>query len=127
MDATEPQATTAALRQRFVGPIVAGERGSRVLAADFDNAAFGDPHYDSRYLVSIRRDLDWFTACVDAYQQRSGRELSVERILAWHIRTALGDALWRTELNEPLPGDLTPSDYVDDITWRLGELGVTIS
>jgi len=27
----------------------------------------------------------------------------------------------------PLPGDLTPEDYVDDITRRLGELGVTIT
>jgi aminoglycoside phosphotransferase (APT) family kinase protein len=162
---TWPQAATNALRERFVGPIIAGSRAQRVLdwcdwvddvqsraapattvihgdmhphnmvisedgerlllVADFENVAVGDPHYDFRYLVSIRRDLEWFNLCCEEYQRRSARALSVERILAWHIRTALGDALWRTELGVALPGDLTPEGYVDDITWRLGELGVT--
>jgi aminoglycoside phosphotransferase (APT) family kinase protein len=167
MDETRPQATTGALRERFIGPIVGGTRAHRILTwcdwiddiqsrpatettvvhgdlhahnmvvsedgerlllvADFENVALGDPHYDFRYLVSIRRDLDWFNACRDAYQRLSGRQLEVERILAWHILTALGDALWRTERGVPLPGDLTPEGYVDDITRRLGELRVTIT
>ena len=101
--------------------MVISEDGERLLlVADFENVAVGDPHYDFRYLA-------WFNACREAYQRLSGRQLSVERILAWHILTALGDALWRTELGVPLPGDLTPEDYVDDITRRLGELGVTIT
>jgi hypothetical protein len=56
-----------------------------------------------------------------------GRRLSADRILAWHMLTALGDALWRTELGVPLPGGLTPADYVEDITRRLGELGIAIT
>lgn len=167
MGDTQPQATTAALRERFVGPIVVGPRARHVLTwcdwidgiqrpavpettvvhgdlhahnmvvsedgerlrlvADFENAAFGDPHYDFRYLVSMRRDLDWFDACRQAYQRLSGRQLSLERILAWHVLTALGDALWRTERGVPLPGDLTPQGYVDDITRRLAELGIAIT
>jgi aminoglycoside phosphotransferase (APT) family kinase protein len=107
---------------------VVSEDGERLLlVVDFEEVAVADPHYDFRYLVSIRRDLDWFTACCDAYERSSGRRLSIERILAWHIRTALGDALWRTELGVTLPGDLTPDDYIDDITRRLAELGLDIS
>jgi aminoglycoside phosphotransferase (APT) family kinase protein len=107
---------------------VISEDGERLLlVADFESAAFGDPHYDFRYLVSIRHDLAWFTTCLEAYQKLSQCRLSIDRILAWHILTALGDALWRTELGVPLPGNLTPADYVEDITWRLAELGTTIA
>jgi len=41
--------------------MVISEDGERLLlVADFENVAVGDPHYDFRYLVSIRRDLVWF-------------------------------------------------------------------
>jgi aminoglycoside phosphotransferase (APT) family kinase protein len=108
--------------------LVLSQDGARLLlVADFENAAYGDPHYDFRYLVATRHDLDWFTTCCDAYQRLSGRRLSMERILAWHILTALGDAMWRTELGVPLPGDLSPHGYVDDITRRLHDLAITIT
>jgi aminoglycoside phosphotransferase (APT) family kinase protein len=107
--------------------VVSDDGEQLLLVADYENVAIGDPHYDFRYLVSVGHDLDWFDDCRRVYQRQTGRQLSVERILAWHILTALGDALWRTELGVPLPGDLTPEGYADDITRRLRELSVTIT
>jgi hypothetical protein len=43
----------------------------------------------------------------------------MDRVMAWHILTALGDALWRSEAGIPLPGGSTPATYVDDIASKL--------
>ncbi len=32
-----------------------------------------------------------------AYERLSGRSLAVERVMAWHVLTVLGDALWRVD------------------------------
>jgi hypothetical protein len=41
--------------------------------------------------------------------------------MAWHVRTALGDALWRTEGGIPLPrGTLT--GYVNELSARFDAL-----
>jgi hypothetical protein len=39
------------------------------------------------------------------YQQITRRRLSTDRVMAWHLRTALGDALWRSEAGIPLTDD----------------------
>lgn len=96
-----------------------------LLVADFENCAIGDPHYDFRYLPSLHPDLGWFRRIIARYEETSGRIVSLDRVLAWHIRTALGDALWRTELGVSLPHDLTPEEYVDDIDWRMNALKVS--
>jgi hypothetical protein len=44
------------------------------------------------------------------YQQSTGRPLSADRVMTWHLRNALGDALWRSEAGIPLPDHRTPSD-----------------
>jgi hypothetical protein len=49
------------------------------------------------------------------YQQITGREVSADRVMAWHLRTALGDALWRSEAGLPLADQRTPSDWIDDL------------
>ena len=58
----------------------------------------------------------------------TGRRLSIERIMALHLRTSLGDALWRTEAGMPLllprPGGGTPDDYVDELAARFALLGI---
>lgn len=45
------------------------------------------------------------------------------RVMAWHIRQALGDALWRSEAGLPLPDHRTPSDWVADLAARFRSLG----
>ena len=58
------------------------------------------------------------------YQQITGRGLAVDRVMAWHLRTALGDALWRSEAGIPLPDHRTTAAWVDDLSDRFSELGI---
>jgi hypothetical protein len=46
--------------------------------------------------------LELLTAVMRHYQQVTGRQLSPGRIMAWHLRQALGDALWHSEAGIPL-------------------------
>ncbi len=59
------------------------------------------------------------------YRQASGRDLDLERVLAWHLRTVLGDALWRSEAGVALPGGGDPPRWVDELALRLNDAGVT--
>jgi hypothetical protein len=43
---------------------------------------------------------------------------------AWHLRAALGDALWRSEASIPLAGHRTPPELVDDLAVRFSMLGI---
>ena len=44
--------------------------------------------------------------------------------MAWHLRTALGDALWRSEAGVPLPDHRTPADWIGDLAARFWQLGM---
>ena len=48
----------------------------------------------------------------------AGRRLSLDRIMAWHVRQALGDVLWRSEAGLPLPDHRTPAGWVTDLEAR---------
>lgn len=63
-------------------------------------------------------------AVMAAYEQLSGRRLSIERVMAWHVLTVLGDALWRTEARVALPGGGTATTYVDRLSRDLATLEV---
>jgi hypothetical protein len=58
------------------------------------------------------------------YRQITGRRLSADRVMAWHVRTALGDALWRTEAGIPLADHRTPQEWVSDVNARFSALGI---
>jgi len=79
------------------------------LVADFEVAGPAEPEYDLRYFPEL------------AHRYPS---LDLRRVLAWHIRTALGDALWRSEGGVPLPFGNTPASYVDRIERLLRVSGV---
>ncbi|GAA1535865.1 hypothetical protein GCM10009827_062800 [Dactylosporangium maewongense] len=49
--------------------------------------------------------------------------MDLDRIMAWHLRTVLGDALWRTEAGVALPAHRTPAQRVDDLDARFTALG----
>ncbi|WP_250003365.1 hypothetical protein [Actinoplanes sp. M2I2] len=57
------------------------------------------------------------------YEQLSGTTVEVDRIMAWHVRTVLGDALWRAEAGVALPDGRTPAQWVDDLDARFAVLG----
>ena len=44
--------------------------------------------------------------------------------MAWHVRTALGDVVWRTEAGIPLADHRTPPDWIDDLAARFRALGM---
>ena len=90
-----------------------------LLVADFEVAGPADPEYDFRYFPSQEPTLGLVTAIRERYMSLTGRTIDMKRALAWHIRTALGDALWRGEAGVPLPGGGTPATYVDDIELKL--------
>ena len=92
------------------------------LIADFEAAGPADPEYDFRYLPPMEPTLALVDAVREHYEALSGRTLSMSRIMAWHVRTALGDALWRSEAGIPLPGGSTPASYVDDLETKLPEV-----
>jgi aminoglycoside phosphotransferase (APT) family kinase protein len=90
-----------------------------LLVADFEVAGPADPEYDFRYFPSQEPTLGFVTAIRETYMSLTGRTIDMQRVLAWHIRTALGDALWRSEASVPLPGGGTPATYVDDLEPKL--------
>jgi hypothetical protein len=47
--------------------------------------------------------------------------------MAWHLRQALGDVLWRSEAGLPLADRRTPGDWVADMRVRFRTLGGTFT
>lgn len=68
--------------------------------------------------------LDLVLATVTAYELRSKVGLDIARIMAWHVRTVFGDALWRTEAGVDLPGAGTKEDWISQVAARFEELGL---
>jgi aminoglycoside phosphotransferase (APT) family kinase protein len=91
---------------------------------DFDISGARDAEFDLRYLPSQAPGSDLFAAVVRHYREESGRDLDLDRVMAWHIRTVLGDALWRSEAGVALPGGGDPSTWVGDLAQRMRETGV---
>jgi aminoglycoside phosphotransferase (APT) family kinase protein len=101
-------------------------RGDQLRAVlDFENVGRGEPEYELRAFPGpgMGPGLELLTAVVRHYDQLTGRRLSVERIMAWHLRQALGDALWRSEAGLPLPDHRTPGEWVADLAARFQAAG----
>lgn len=64
-----------------------------------------------------------FAETVHRYQRESGRVVDLERAMAWHIRTVLGDALWRSEAGIALPGGGNPPSWVEDLAMSQAGVG----
>jgi aminoglycoside phosphotransferase (APT) family kinase protein len=93
------------------------------LVADFEVSGPADPEYDLRYFPPLEPTLGFVHSVCERYTALAGPSLDVRRVMAWHVRTALGDALWRSEAGVPLPAGCTPASYVDDIRRKFEELG----
>jgi aminoglycoside phosphotransferase (APT) family kinase protein len=99
------------------------ERGRVTRVLDYDGVSVGEHHYDFRYLPGIRASgLELFAAAVGRYEALSGRAVSPARVLAWHIRTVLGDALWRSEAGVELPDGGTVDEWVVALRQRVRDL-----
>jgi aminoglycoside phosphotransferase (APT) family kinase protein len=91
---------------------------------DYGESGGGDPAYDFRYLPAQGPTSDLFVATAAEHGKLTGTPIDFARVMAWHIRTVLGDALWRSQAGVPLPDRRTPPEWVDDLQSRLDELDV---
>jgi len=85
------------------------------LVADFEQASVGDPAFDFRYLPGPIPSPGFLGEVTASYESAAGTTVDPRRVLAWHVRTVLGDALWRSEAGVPLPGGGTPSSWIADL------------
>jgi aminoglycoside phosphotransferase (APT) family kinase protein len=106
----------------------AEDAGELQAVIDFENVGLGEPEYELRTLPGpgLGPDLELLTAVMRCYEERAGRALAAERILAWHVRQALGDVLWRSEAGLRTPDGRPPGAWVGDIAVRLSGLGITV-
>jgi aminoglycoside phosphotransferase (APT) family kinase protein len=89
---------------------------------DYEGVSVGDHHYDFRYLPGLERSIRFFVHVVEVYEHYSGRAIEPAPVLAWHIRTVLGDALWRSEAGVELPDGGTVPQWVDELGTRISAL-----
>jgi aminoglycoside phosphotransferase (APT) family kinase protein len=89
------------------------------LVADFETASRGDPAYDFRYLPGQASTTDFLRSVIDAYEQASGTTVDLDQVMAWNVRTVLGDALWRSEAKVALPDGRSVPEWVTDLTRRM--------
>ena len=96
------------------------------LVVDFETIGVAEPEYDLRIFPGpgMGPGVELLTAIMRHYQQVTGRQLSADRVMAWHLRTALGDALWRSEAGIPLADHRTPTAWVNDLSTRFSALGI---
>ncbi|MFB6723245.1 phosphotransferase family protein [Kribbella sp. NPDC056345] len=95
--------------------------GRLSVVVDFETAGLAEPEYDLRLFPGTGPGVELLTATLRHY---TAHPLDPERIMAWHLRTVLGDALWRSEAGVPLPDHRTPDEWVDDLTNRFAALGI---
>jgi aminoglycoside phosphotransferase (APT) family kinase protein len=98
--------------------------GQLQAVVDFETAGLAEPEYDLRAFPCTGPGVELVTATMHHYRAQTGRELEPDRVMAWHVRTALGDALWRSEAGVPLPDHRTPPEWVDDLADRFAALGL---
>jgi aminoglycoside phosphotransferase (APT) family kinase protein len=93
---------------------------------DFATVGAAEPEYELRTLPgpAMGPGMELLTAVMRHYQQDTGRQLSADRIMAWNLRQALGDALWHSEAGIPLNDHRTPPQWVDDLAARFSALSI---
>ena len=93
---------------------------------DFATTGAAEPEYELRTFPgpAMGPGLELLTAVMRHYQQATGRQLPADRIMAWNLRQALGDALWHSEAGIPLNDHRTPPQWVDDLAARFSALGI---
>jgi aminoglycoside phosphotransferase (APT) family kinase protein len=102
------------------------DRDELRLVMDFATVGTAEPEYELRTFPGpgMGPGLELLTAVMRHYQQATGRRLSADRIMAWHLRQVLYDALWRSEAGLPLNDRRTPPEWVDDLAARFRALGI---
>jgi hypothetical protein len=92
------------------------------VVVDFEHGGAHEPEFDFRYLPSQGTGMGLLRATVAKYEALSGRTLNLTRVMAWHVRTMLGDALWRSRAGVTLPDGGSPEAWVEELRRRLDAL-----
>ena len=102
------------------------DRGELQLVVDFETVGVAEPEYDLSGFPGpgLGPGVELLTHVVRHYQRLTSRPLAVDRIMAWHVRNALGDVLWRTDAGIHLADHRAPPDWVDDLAARFAALGL---
>ena len=102
------------------------DRDELRLVLDFENIGAAEPEYELRGFPGpgMGPGLELLTAIMRHYPQVTGRQLSPARVMAWHLRHALGDVLWRSEAGLPLADHRTPSQWVEDLAARFRAVSI---
>lgn len=93
------------------------------LVVDFAETGSAEAEFDFRYLPGNCRAPEFTLSSIETYEKQAHRELDLRRVLAWNVRTHLGDALWRTEADVPLPGGGDAATWADEQARRLRDFG----
>jgi aminoglycoside phosphotransferase (APT) family kinase protein len=96
------------------------------LVMDFATVGAAEPEYELRSFPGpgMGPGLDLLTAVMRHYRRATGRQLSADRVMAWHLRQALYDALWHSEAGIPLNDHRTPPQWVEDLAARFSALSI---
>jgi aminoglycoside phosphotransferase (APT) family kinase protein len=81
---------------------------------DLEGLAVGDPSFELRYLPDSAPTQAYIRAVLHGLRS-AGHGDDIERALAWHVLTRLGDARWRTLAGIDLPGGGRPAQWVDEL------------
>ena len=110
----------------FHGDNQVWDHGELRVVVDSETVAVAEPEYDLSSVPGpgLGPGVELLTATVRHYERAAGHPLSVKRIMAWHVRQALGDVLWRTDIGIHLADHRTPPDWVDDLAARFRALGL---
>ena len=102
------------------------DQGELRLVVDFETIGAAEPEYELRTFPGpgLGPGVELLTAVMGHYEGISGRRLSLDRVMAWHLRQALGDVLWRSEAGLPMADRRTPPQWVEDLAARFGALGI---
>jgi aminoglycoside phosphotransferase (APT) family kinase protein len=124
--ADEVQGEAAATRVLLHGDVHAYnllvDAGRVRCVLDYGEVTAGDHHFDFRYLPAIEPTIGFFCRTAEEYERRTGRSVEPARVLAWHIRTVLGDALWRSQTGVALPGGGTVDRWIELLEERIARL-----
>lgn len=94
------------------------------LVVDLETVGVGEPEYDLRCLPADC-GVEMFLAVVSDYEALTATPVSLDRVMAWHLRTVVGDMAWRTEAGVPLPDGRAPDEWIDDLLSRFAALDIS--
>jgi aminoglycoside phosphotransferase (APT) family kinase protein len=98
------------------------------LVTDLETSGTAEAEYDLRAVPSMGPGVGPLTSVVEHYARHAGTVLDLEHVMAWHLRSHLGDATWRGEAGlpmlPPVPAGGTPADCVDVLAARFEALGL---